>query len=66
MRGIEREAVRIGLLVDDLLLLARLDPGRPLQQEQVDLSAIARDAVDAAPCVEPDRPLTLDIAEPVP
>ena len=66
MRGIQRETVRIGLLVDDLLLLARLDTGRPLQQEEVDLSVIARDAVDAAHVLEPDRPLTLDTPGPVP
>jgi len=45
---IEGEATRMGGLVDDLLLLARLDQGRPLVAEPVDLSGIARDAVDDA------------------
>jgi two-component system OmpR family sensor kinase len=45
---IEGEATRMGGLVDDLLLLARLDQGRPLVREPVDLSGIARDAVDDA------------------
>ncbi|MHB8218888.1 MAG: sensor histidine kinase [Acidimicrobiales bacterium] len=45
---IEGEATRMGGLVDDLLLLARLDQGRPLVREPVDLSRIAQDAVDDA------------------
>ena len=38
----------MGVLVDDLLLLARLDQGRPLEREPVDLTRLARDAVDDA------------------
>ena len=41
---IELEATRMGLLVDDLLLLARLDQQRPLRMEPVDLLPIAADA----------------------
>jgi two-component system OmpR family sensor kinase len=48
MRRIEEESARMSVLVDDLLLLARLDQGRPLEQEVVDLSKIAADAVDDA------------------
>ena len=61
MRRIEDEAARMGVLVDDLLLLARLDQGRPLEREPVDLAALADDAVDDARAVEPDRPITLDV-----
>src|SRR5256712_6415011 len=43
-RRIEEEAIRMSVLVDDLLLLARLDQGRPLEQAPVDLEKIARDA----------------------
>ncbi|MEW6060025.1 MAG: HAMP domain-containing sensor histidine kinase [Actinomycetota bacterium] len=60
MRRIEEEASRMGVLVDDLLLLARLDQGRPLERERVDLCLIAADAVDSARAVEPDRPIELD------
>jgi two-component system OmpR family sensor kinase len=64
MRRIEDEATRMGLLVDDLLLLARLDQGRPLARERVDLTALARDLVGDARVVEPDRPIEI-LGDPV-
>jgi two-component system, OmpR family, sensor kinase len=57
MRRIEEEANRMGSLVDDMLLLARLDQGRPLEHRPVDLTRIARDAVDDARAVAPNRPI---------
>ncbi len=45
---VESEAVRMTSLVEDLLLLARLDAGRPLERQPVDLSALAADAVGDA------------------
>ena len=65
MAGIEREAQRMGVLVDDLLLLARLDQGRPLERTEVDLTEVAREAVDVARVLEPDRPIELEAPEPV-
>jgi len=65
MAGIEREARRMGILVDDLLLLARLDQGRPLQRKRVDLAAVAAEAIEAARLVEPARPLDLAAPGPV-
>ncbi len=65
MHRIEDEATRMGVLVDDLLLLARLDQGRPLDREPVDLVAVVGQAVDAAHVVEPDRPLSLAVDAPV-
>ena len=62
MTGIERETRRMGLLVDDLLLLARLDQGRPLERKPVDLAELAGDAVDAARALEPSRPIELETA----
>jgi two-component system OmpR family sensor kinase len=59
MTGIARESERMSLLVDDLLLLARLDEGRPLQSEPVDLAELVGEAVDAARVVEPDRPISV-------
>jgi two-component system OmpR family sensor kinase len=56
---IEDEAARMGVLVDDLLLLARLDQGRPLERAPVDLTVIASDAVSDARAVDPDRVVTL-------
>jgi two-component system OmpR family sensor kinase len=60
MEGIERESERMGVLVDDLLLLARLDEGRPLEREQVRLDEVAREAVETARALAPDRPLDLE------
>ena len=57
MRRIEEEAARMGILVDDLLLLARLDQGRPLDRKHVDLTTVVNDAVHDARAVEPARPI---------
>jgi two-component system OmpR family sensor kinase len=57
MRRIEEEAARMGILVDDLLLLARLDQGRPLERRPVDLTKLAADAVYDARAIAPDRPI---------
>ncbi|HKA67301.1 MAG TPA: HAMP domain-containing sensor histidine kinase [Solirubrobacterales bacterium] len=58
-RRIEEESVRMSILVDDLLLLARLDQGRPLERKPVDLQQIARDACDDARAVAPRRAINL-------
>jgi two-component system, OmpR family, sensor kinase len=55
MTRIEAEAERMSVLVDDLLLLARLDQGRSLEAEQVDVVQIVSEAVDAAHAIDPDR-----------
>src|SRR5439155_23565577 len=61
MQRIEDEGERMGELVDELLLLARLDQGRPLEQSRVDLATLVAKAVEAARVVEPDRPLETEI-----
>jgi two-component system OmpR family sensor kinase len=55
----------MGVLVDDLLLLARLDQGRPLERAPVDLTRVAADAVADAKAAEPDRPVSLATGDPV-
>jgi len=59
------EAGRMGRLVEDLLLLARFDVGRPLDRRPVDLASIAAEAVQRARIVGPGRPITLRAVEPV-
>lgn len=66
MRRIEEESTRMGGLVEDMLLLARLDQRRPLASSELDLAAIAADAVADARAAEPDRPISLRLAGPVP
>jgi two-component system, OmpR family, sensor kinase len=61
MTGITRESERMSLLVDDLFLLARLDEGRPLVREPVDLTAVVSEAVDAARVMEPERPIDVGL-----
>jgi two-component system OmpR family sensor kinase len=61
MARIESEAARMGLLVEDLLLLTRLDQGRPLEMAPVDLGALAADSVEAARIIDPERPVTLQV-----
>ncbi len=64
-RRIEEESIRMTGLVDDLLVLARLDQGRPLAREAVDLRAIATDAVGDARVVAPQRQISLIANGPV-
>jgi two-component system OmpR family sensor kinase len=65
MQRIEDEASRMGLLVEDLLLLARLDQQRPLEQAPVDLLPLARDGVHDARVLAPDRAIDLQVDGPV-
>jgi two-component system OmpR family sensor kinase len=65
MQGITRESERMSLLVDDLLLLARLDEGRPLEAQPVQLDEVVAEAVETATTVDPDRPVSFE-AEPTP
>jgi len=64
-RRIEEEAKRMSVMVDDMLVLARLGQGRPLEMQPVDLQAIARDAVADAHAVAPQRAISLDAPAPV-
>ncbi|HET6449523.1 MAG TPA: HAMP domain-containing sensor histidine kinase, partial [Conexibacter sp.] len=64
MRRIEQEAARMGVLVEDLLTLARLDETRDGERTAVDLGALARDAVSDACATAPERAISLDAAAP--
>ena len=61
MSRIESESRRMGLLVEDLLLLARLDAQRPLNSHRVDLLALASDAVHDAQSIAPKRTITMEV-----
>ncbi|MEU6283588.1 HAMP domain-containing sensor histidine kinase [Streptomyces sp. NPDC047028] len=65
-RALERitaESSRMGEMVDDLLLLARLDAGRPLESLPVDLTRLVLDAVTDARAAGPEHGWTLDLPE---
>jgi two-component system OmpR family sensor kinase len=59
MTRIEAESARMGVLVEDLLALARLDEVRDVHREPVDLAALAGDAVADACAVAPEREISL-------
>ena len=60
MHRIESESQRMGLLVDDLLMLARLDQGRAMVREPVDVAKLVRELVGDARVVDPERPMDVD------
>lgn len=60
-RRIEAEAARLGVLVDDLLTLARLDQGRPLRQDPVDLTRLVSEVAADARMGFPDRSIRLEV-----
>jgi two-component system, OmpR family, sensor kinase len=62
MRRVEQESSRMGVLVEDMLLLARLDQQRPLEHRTVDLLTLAADAVHDARVVAPDRSIHLTVS----
>jgi two-component system, OmpR family, sensor kinase len=61
MRRIEDESARMGVLVDDLLMLARLDEVADAPYVDVDLASVVHDAVDDARATAPDREITTRI-----
>jgi two-component system OmpR family sensor kinase len=63
MRRVESETARMTTLVEDMLLLARLDSGRPLAAQPVDLSRLTVDAVSDAHVAAPDHRWRLDLPE---
>jgi two-component system OmpR family sensor kinase len=63
MRAIEEEAARMSRLVEDLLLLARLDDARPLERHSVALDDLAERAIEAARAAEPGRLIQFEFAE---
>jgi two-component system OmpR family sensor kinase len=61
MTGISRESERMSVLVEDLLLLAHLDEGRPLEREPVALDEVVAEAIETARTLDPDRPVDVEL-----
>jgi two-component system, OmpR family, sensor kinase len=59
---IEKESMRMGYLVEDLLMLARMDQSRELVISDVDLSALLQEAVTSAQVAGPDHVITSNIS----
>jgi two-component system OmpR family sensor kinase len=60
LERVESESARMGVLVDDLLLLARLDQGAHMDRGPVDVGEVFAEAVEDARALAPERPLTFD------
>jgi two-component system OmpR family sensor kinase len=65
MKGIRQETTRMGSLVEDLLLLARMDEHQPMELGPLDLVAVAGEAVESARAVGPEWPVSLEAEHPV-
>jgi two-component system OmpR family sensor kinase len=65
MAGIRSETARMGSLVQDLLLLARLDEGRPLERQSVEVVAIVSEAIRTAETVDARWPVSLTATRPL-
>jgi len=63
MQRVEQESARMGVLVEDMLLLARLDQQRPLERRPVDLLTLAADAVQDARMIAPQRKIELMVGK---
>ncbi len=60
---IEKESLRMGSLVEDLLLLARLDQAREMSKDPVNISTTVKEAVESARAAGPNHPITLNAPE---
>ena len=60
---IEKESIRMGSLVEDLLLLARMDQSRELTKEPVDLDNLIHEVVASARAAGPEHPITVSLPE---
>ena len=65
MRRIQQETIRMSRLVDDLLLLARLDEARATTRDHVDVAALLRDAAADTAVIDPKRVVSLRVTEPL-
>jgi two-component system OmpR family sensor kinase len=61
MERVEQESTRMGGLVEDMLMLARLDEQRPVERSPVDLLTLAADAVQDSRILAPDRKIDLTV-----
>jgi two-component system, OmpR family, sensor kinase len=61
MQRVEQESARMGVLVEDMLLLARLDQQRPIERRPVDMLTLAADAVQDARMIAPSREIELTV-----